>query len=220
LDSEKAEFLTAVDPQTGKQLWRRPAKYSSRPMINGRTIYSEGGAWDLKSGSPIGFDFKRSYGCGVLTGSKHTMLFRSATLGYFDFERQGKIENYGGIRPGCWINAIPAGGLVLMPDASAGCVCSYLNQAWFALEADGTYPPKVSPEGGEYTKSVQVTLTADQPTDVIRYTLDGKTPTARSPKYESPLQLESSVRLKARSFTPTGRAGRTVQQQYTVSGER
>jgi hypothetical protein len=43
------------------------------------------------------------------------------------------LENYGGIRPGCWINAIPAGGLVLVPDASSGCRCSYLNQAWIAL---------------------------------------------------------------------------------------
>lgn len=214
LESEKAEFLTAIDPKTGKQLWRRPAQYSSRPMINDQTIYSEGGAWDLMSGSPVEFQFKRSYGCGLLTGSKHTMLFRSATLGYFDFLRQGKVENYGGIRPGCWINAIPAGGLVLMPDASAGCVCSYLNQAWFALEADGTFPPRLSPEGGQFADSLLVTITADQPTDIVRYTLDGTTPTAQSPKYESPLRFDNSVQIKARSFTPDGRAGRTVKQQY------
>jgi hypothetical protein len=142
------------------------------------------------------------------------MLFRSATLGYIDFVRQGKVENYGGIRPGCWINAIPAGGLVLMPDASAGCVCSYLNQAWFALEADGTYPPKFAPIATDFAGSVQITLTADQSTDVIRYTLDGTVPTASSPKYDSPLQIESSTQIKARSFTPNGRAGRTVQQTY------
>jgi outer membrane protein assembly factor BamB len=217
LDSEKAEFLTAIDPHTGKQLWRRPAKYSSRPMINDRTIYSEGGAWDLFSGSPIGFEFKRSYGCGVLTGSKHTMLFRSATLGYFDFQRQGKVENYGGIRPGCWINAIPAGGLVLMPDASAGCVCSYLNQAWFALEADGTYPPKISPHGGQFESSTLVTLTPDQPQDLVRYTLDGSTPTASSTRYSQPILIETSVRLKARAFTPEGRPGRTVQQSFSIA---
>jgi len=61
------------------------------------------------------------------------LVFRSATLGYFDFERNDGIENYGGIRPGCWINALPVGGLLLLPDATSGCQCSYLNRAWIAL---------------------------------------------------------------------------------------
>lgn len=39
----------------------------------------------------------------------------------------------GGIRPGCWINALPVGGLVLVPDAWAGCQCSYQNRSWMAL---------------------------------------------------------------------------------------
>ena len=61
------------------------------------------------------------------------MLFRSATLGYHDFTRNAGTENFGGIRPGCWINAFPAGGMVLVPEATAGCRCSYLNRAWIAL---------------------------------------------------------------------------------------
>ena len=28
-------------------------------------------------------------------------------------------------RPGCWINMIPAGGLLLIPESSAGCTCDY-----------------------------------------------------------------------------------------------
>jgi hypothetical protein len=55
-------------------------------------------------------------------------------LGYYDFTRQAGTENYGGVRPGCWVNALPVGGLVLLPDASAGCKCSYQNRTWMALE--------------------------------------------------------------------------------------
>ena len=36
-------------------------------------------------------------------------------------------------RPGCWISIIPAGGLVLFPEASSGCVCSYPLQTSMAL---------------------------------------------------------------------------------------
>jgi hypothetical protein len=89
------------------------------------------------TGKEQGFALKRSYGCGQLAGSKHMLLFRSATLGYLDLSRGSGVENYGGIRPGCWINALPVGGLVLVPDASAGCACSYQNRSWMALSGSG-----------------------------------------------------------------------------------
>jgi len=84
---------------------------------------------------PQPFEFRRSYGCGILAGCPNMLLFRSATLGYRHLAgADAKTENYGGIRPGCWVNTLPVGGIVLVPDASAACECSYLNQAWIALE--------------------------------------------------------------------------------------
>ena len=122
--------------QSGEPLWDKEAKYVTRPLINDRTIYAQGGSWDLLTGEEQPFVFKRSYGCGQLAGSKHMLLFRSATLGYLDLTRGSGVENFGGIRPGCWINALPVGGLVLVPDASAGCQCSYQNRSWMALTGD------------------------------------------------------------------------------------
>ena len=118
----------------GKRLWDHAAKYASRPLVVGDTIYAQGGAWDLSSGKPKDFPFKRSYGCGILAAAEKMLLFRSATLGYCSLEHPAETLDYGGIRPGCWVNAIPVGGIVVMPDASAGCRCSYLNQAWMAFE--------------------------------------------------------------------------------------
>ena len=91
-------------------MWDQDGKYQTRPLINDSTIYSQGGAWDLKTGSPVEFELKRSYGCGQIAASKNLMLFRSATLGYVDLTRSAGTENYGGIRPSCWINAICAAG--------------------------------------------------------------------------------------------------------------
>ena len=62
------------------------------------------------------------------------LIFRSATLGYIDLSASPETQNYGGIRPGCWIAAIPAGGVVTMPDAASWCTCSYLNQGTLALK--------------------------------------------------------------------------------------
>jgi outer membrane protein assembly factor BamB len=136
LPSEVGGRLAVYRGATGERLWDQPAKYVTRPLINDRTIYAQGGAWDLLTGAERPFVFERSYGCGQLAGSKHLLLFRSATLGYLDLTRGSGIENFGGIRPGCWINALPVGGLVLVPDASAGCQCSYQNRSWMALTGE------------------------------------------------------------------------------------
>jgi len=134
LPSEVGGRMAAFDTQTGRRLWDRPAAPKTRPIVNGETIYSEGGAWNLKTGEEVPFELRRSYGCGQICSSVNLMLFRSATLGYLDLTRNAGVENFGGIRPGCWFNAIPAGGLVLMPDGYAKCVCSYQVRAWIALE--------------------------------------------------------------------------------------
>ncbi|MEX0642777.1 MAG: PQQ-binding-like beta-propeller repeat protein, partial [Pirellulales bacterium] len=136
LPSEVGGRLAVYRGRSGELLWDKGANYVTRPFLKEDTVYAQGGAWDLLSGEDRPFDFKRSYGCGQISASKHLMLFRSATLGYQSMAPGAKVENFGGIRPGCWINALPVGGLVLVPDASAGCSCSYQNRSWMALEGD------------------------------------------------------------------------------------
>ncbi len=95
---------------------------------------SSPGAWELITGREKDFRFERSYGCGILASSRNLLAFRSATIGYRGLDPGTETENYGGIRPGCWINTIPAGGLLLVPEASNKCVCSYLIKATIALQ--------------------------------------------------------------------------------------
>ena len=134
LPSEIGGRMAAFDAKSGRRLWDRAAEFKTRPLINDNVIYAEGGAWNLASGQPVVWNFQRSYGCGQIAGSRHMMLFRSATLGYLDLSRDVGTENFGGIRAGCWFNAVPAGGLVLVPDGSSKCACSYQMQAWLALQ--------------------------------------------------------------------------------------
>ncbi len=68
-----------------------------------------------------------------MSGSTNLLLYRSGTLGYIDLSSNSATQNYGPVRPGCWINAIVAGGLVLMPDATDRCTCSYLIKASIGL---------------------------------------------------------------------------------------
>lgn len=134
LPSEIGGRIAAFQASVGYKKWDQKVNYRTRPLINDDTIIAHPSALDLVSGEPKPFNAPKSYGCGQLSGSKNLLMFRSGTLGYYDFTREAGTENYGGIRPGCWINALPVGGLVLVPDASAGCSCSYQNRSWVALE--------------------------------------------------------------------------------------
>ena len=140
LKSELGGRMAGYRASDGQRLWDVKAKYISRPLINNRTIYAEPGAWDLLTGERRDFKFSRSYGCGTISGGANLLAFRSATLGYLDLLSDGETENYGGIRPGCWINTIPAGGLLLMPEAANRCICSYLIKANIALQGKTEEP--------------------------------------------------------------------------------
>ena len=137
LPSERGGRMTAFRASDGTAVWEAKTEQrekSSRPIINDDVIYNEPGAWNLLTGERMDFNLERSYGCGILSGSPNLLIYRSATLGYFDLPNGTETQNYGGIRPACWINAIPAGGLVLLPDATDRCTCSYLIKASIALQ--------------------------------------------------------------------------------------
>lgn len=216
LASEIGGRLAAFSTHDGKMTWEKRARYATRPLINSYTVYAQGGAWDLLSGEERPFNFSRSYGCGILAGSRYMMVYRSATLGYFDLLKNERTENYGGMRPGCWINALPAGGLVLVPDASAGCVCSYLNQAWMALEPVAVRPPSINPPGGAFRESVEIRLSHEDRGATIHYTLDGSSPVIDSPRYSQPLKLADSSRVRARAFRADGQTSRPSDAQFLV----
>jgi putative pyrroloquinoline-quinone binding quinoprotein len=143
-NSEVGDELSAFRASDGNPLWdveieKTPGYGSlSRAIVNDKTVYLEPNAYNLETGDLLDFEMRRSYGCGIIASSSNVLVFRSATFGYVDLQEDVGTENYGGIRPGCWINAIPAGGLVLMPDATSGCTCSYLNRASVALQPYGT----------------------------------------------------------------------------------
>ena len=57
--------------------------------------------------------------------------------------------------------------------------------------------PVISPEGGQYVNSVEVTITCATEGAVIYYTTDETDPTASSTVYNGPLQITENVTLKA-----------------------
>jgi outer membrane protein assembly factor BamB len=157
--------LIVLDAPTGKQLWSKNANYMNRPAVIGEYVYAEPWAFELKSGMtkqrqhPVtgendDWRFSRpGHHCGIITATPNMMFFRSGFIGYYDLYKDSGTQHFSGQRLGCWINAIPGNGLVMIPEASAGCVCQFSiastvvmeprsdNSAWGILSAVGPSTP-------------------------------------------------------------------------------
>ncbi|GHO69983.1 hypothetical protein KSC_088750 [Ktedonobacter sp. SOSP1-52] len=74
----------------------------------------------------------------------------------------------------------------------------------------------VSPAGGTYNGSVQVTLTASPTSATIYYTTNGSTPTTSSTTYSGPLTFTQTTTLKAIAVA-SGRTSTVATQTYTIN---
>ncbi|MHC4507193.1 MAG: chitobiase/beta-hexosaminidase C-terminal domain-containing protein [Planctomycetota bacterium] len=220
---------------TGERVWQID-DLGNRPVLSDRIIYSHPNAYDLFTGKrrPLARDADptdrtrpwsvkgKGCGCGTPLGSKWMLFTRSGALGYYDIDCDlGWMETYGGMRSGCWLNSLPVGGIVLVPDDTRACRCSYQNQASIALIERGVRAPEVLPEAGqqnyaytnrhtrtevEFTGSLVVTIGRPAHGIEVRYTLDGSYPTAGSTPYARPITLSETTTVRASAF----KAGRKV----------
>ena len=129
--------ITALAARTGEMVWSRPLNYRTRPVIVGDKIILEPQACYLHTGDivmrdhpvtgqPVPWEFLRpGHTCGITAASANGLFYRSACTALYDLARDNGVTIFGGYRPGCAISVIPACGLLLSPEASAGCTCSY-----------------------------------------------------------------------------------------------
>jgi len=129
--------ITALAAETGAVLWSRPINYRVRPVIVGERVFIEPRVCDLRTGeietrshpvtgASVPWEYLRpGHTCAITSASAHALFYRSYSTAFYDFSADNGLTLFGGIRPGCWINLIPANGVLLFPEASAGCTCSF-----------------------------------------------------------------------------------------------
>jgi outer membrane protein assembly factor BamB len=113
-------------------------EYNRHPTIIDDTVYAWPYAYNLKTGKNVeGWKFdRRGHGCGGVSASAQCMFWRGGNPWMYDLGPDGGPTRLNTVtRPGCWLNIIPAGGLVFIPEASSGCTCG------FALQTSMAYIP-------------------------------------------------------------------------------
>jgi uncharacterized repeat protein (TIGR03806 family) len=79
-------------------------------------------------------------------------------------------------------------------------------------------PPIISPAGGQFERSVLVTLQEAEPGAVIHYTTDGSEPTSTDPVYSAPLQVTEAQVVRARAYKAGFTRSITAQQVFVPAG--
>ncbi len=138
--------VVALAQRDGRTLWSKKIGYRVRPLVVGDTLHAEPWAFDLHTGvqkrrrNPITgalvpWEYDRpGHHCGCPAAARHMLLFRSWSLAWYDLDSDYGTVNFGGQRSGCWINFIPANGLLIVPEASSGCLCAFPVQTTVVFE--------------------------------------------------------------------------------------
>ncbi len=133
--TRKAKDGSPVHIPAGSLLWEDHHKegkghhsgHLQHPVVIGDTYYSDQWAFDLRTGKELRDDLPERRGCGTMSASNHTMFFRHYSHGMWDLSTN-KRSQFEGIRSGCWLSLISAGGMLLAPETSAGCSCTHSIQ--------------------------------------------------------------------------------------------
>jgi uncharacterized repeat protein (TIGR03806 family) len=78
-------------------------------------------------------------------------------------------------------------------------------------------PPAISPPGGSYRGSVDISLSSAEPGAELRYTLDGSVPGSSDLIYQKPITLKGPAVLRARAFKEGFTRSITQQEVFIVA---
>ncbi len=105
------------------------------PVIMNGTIFSRPYYFDLQTGERESFTLGKGGRCGTYSASSGFLFARESNPSYYQYGSSRVVTRplTKVTRPGCFINIIPVGGLVLLPESSSGCTCEYSLQTSMAF---------------------------------------------------------------------------------------
>ena len=159
-ESEVLYDISVFDADGGRPVWSTTQRQGTkiggdhgeqdhRPVIVNDRLYCEPFGYQLHTGRPLidlQWNAKHRRGCGNLAASASTFFFRENVASMFDLRTNTYAQVTQVTRPGCWINILPAGGLLLIPEASSGCTCNFPIQTSLAFLPS---PPIAAPDLNE-----------------------------------------------------------------------
>ena len=215
--------VAAYSTEDGEPIWQRDlpwvfrghGAHYSRPVIVGERLFVRPNVVDLATGEPLELKMPGG-GCGTYCATSDAFIFRSGDIALWSPETE-QLSSFQRLRPGCWLNAIPAGGLLLAPEAGGGCSCGIWLETSAAFAPAAYPPPSLKTRDRGFVDQMTLELFNRVAGGEIRYTFDGTPPTPESPLYEEPIDIEFDVALSAATFWP--QEDGTVRESTPISAD-
>ena len=195
--------------------WRGHGGHYSRPVIVGQRLFVRPAVLDLATGDPLDLQMPGG-GCGSYCASSEAVFYRSGDIAAWAPETE-QVSGFRRLRPGCWLNAIPAGGLLLAPETGGGCSCGGWLEISAAFAPASYPPPSLKTRGRSFVDRMPLEIFNRVPGGEIHYTLDGSEPTLDSPLYTEPILIDDDVAMQAATFWP--QASGPAQRSSTIAAE-
>ena len=158
---------------------------------------------------------KTGHGCGSQACSEQSAFYRGGSICIWngDANEYSKWER---LRSGCWLSTIPAGGMLLSPEASGGCSCGNWLETSIVFAPKSRVPILIHSEKGKVFKDNNVVSLKLKPgiSGEIRYTIDGTEPIETSPIYTNPFVIYETTTIKAKLFKNNKYSGQIRQKEY------
>ena len=154
--NDRAHYMIRVmSDKDGSLIWETEHEHVKYGLFHGEQVHhpvvlnrpdgqvllvAEPYLYDLNTGeqkvpSGVGADWalrRPGHSCGTLSGAGNSLFFRASNPTVLNLA-SSQFTPLAPTRAGCWINMIPAGGRLLIPEGSASCVCQYSLQTSMAF---------------------------------------------------------------------------------------
>lgn len=132
----------ALSARDGAPLWDRTLGNFVRPVVSLGRLIARPRALELRTGEPltrpgpkgpVPWSIVTLGACGQMSASASLLFYRDGYTMVVNAATGERVMTFTGMRPGCLINIIPAGGVAVQPEASSGCTCPHALQSTIAF---------------------------------------------------------------------------------------
>ena len=124
--------IYTFDAKTGESGWSKSSNWADdhhsghmqHPVVTKDKLYLQPNGYDLNSGKILTTKMGKREGCHTYVGAGDALLYRgkSRQISMWSKETES-VTSWPRLRPSCWLNTIPASGMILIPEGGGGCSC-------------------------------------------------------------------------------------------------
>ena len=133
LTASNSKFhIYTFNAKTGESGWSKSSNWADdhhsghmqHPVVTSDKLYLQPNGYDLATGEILTTKMGKREGCHTYVGAGDALLYRGKARQISMWSKETEsVTSWPRLRPSCWLNTIPASGMILIPEGGGGCSC-------------------------------------------------------------------------------------------------